>query len=271
MYLAIDIGGTKTLIACFDAHGIIKQEVKFPTPKDYDEFLLELEKYIKELGVEDFRAVGVAAPAKIDHEHGSIIGGGNISWRNTPIQADIEQIVHAPVVLENDAKLAGLSEAILVKKDFKRVLYATISTGIGTALIIDGVIDTSMRDMEGGHMRLEHNGKLETWESFASGKAIKQKYGKFASEIDDVDTWKNIVRNFAVGFIDLIAVIQPEVIIIGGGVGSHFHKYGELLAAELKKYESPVVPIPPLRGAKHAEEAVIYGCYELVKEKYASR
>lgn len=255
-------------MAAFDKDGNVVKQIKFPTTKQYDEFLVELGKQIKNLGVEDFWAACVAAPAKISHERGSIIAGGNITWQNEPIQADIEHIVHAPVVLENDAKLAGLSEANIVKKDFKRVLYVTISTGIGTALILNGAIEPSMRDMEGGHMMLEHNGNVQTWESFASGKAIKAKYGKIAAEIEDPSIWKEIVRDFAIGFIDLIAVIQPEVIIIGGGVGSHFDKYGKLLVEQLKKYESPVVPIPILRSALRPEEAVVYGCYDLAREKY---
>jgi glucokinase len=70
--------------------------------------------------------------------------------------------------------------------------------------------------------------------------------------------------------VDLLAIIQPEVVIIGGGVGTHFDKYGKLLETELKKYQTPLVPIPPIRAAQRPEEAVIYGCYELVKETYGS-
>lgn len=270
MYLAVDIGGTKTLLAAFTQDGRAVKEIKFPTPEKYTDFLTELSNKIDELGVEDFRAACVAAPAKIDHDRGSIIAGGNIKWRNEALQADIEKLVHAPVLLENDAKLAGLSEAILIKKDFKRVLYVTISTGIGTALIVDGVIDPTMEDMEGGQMLLEHQGKIQSWESFASGKAIMKKYGKIAAEIDSQATWKEIVRTFAVGLIDLIAVIQPEAVVIGGGVGTHFDKFGTLLTAELKKYETPLVPIPPIKAAQRPEEAVVYGCYELAKETYGS-
>jgi predicted NBD/HSP70 family sugar kinase len=270
MYLAVDIGGTKTLLAAFDEGGKATKEIKFPTPKNYQDFLAELEIKTKELGVEDFRAACVAAPAKIDHEHGNIIAGGNITWHHEALQADIEKLVNAPVVIENDAKLAGLSKAILIKKEFKRVLYITISTGIGTALIVDGVIDPIMEDMEGGQIMLEYQGKIQKWESFASGKAIKARYGKIASEIDDTTTWKEIVRAFAVGLVDLLAIIQPEVVIIGGGVGTHFDKYGKLLETELKKYQTPLVPIPPIRAAQRPEEAVIYGCYELVKETYGS-
>lgn len=68
------------------------------------------------------------------------------------------------------------------------------------------------------------------------------------------------------GIIDIDANVYPDAIIIGGGVGTHFHKYGKFLRAELKKYENPMVKTPNVYQAKHPEEAVIYGCYELIKD-----
>ena len=64
---------------------------------------------------------------------------GNLPWQDVPIAKDVESIIHCPTMIENDAKLAGLSEAMLVK-DYRRVLYVTIGTGIGTAIIIDQMI-----------------------------------------------------------------------------------------------------------------------------------
>ena len=115
-------------------------------------------------------------------------------------------------------------------------------------------------------MLFERDGELVTWESFASGKAIVKRFGKMASEINDPATWQIISRDLVMGIIDIIANIQPDIVIIGGGVGSHFAKFEKFLKAELKKYESPMVPIPPVVAAKHPEEAVIYGCYELMKD-----
>jgi len=268
MYLAVDIGGTKTLVACFDDKGAVTKQAKFLTNTSYDTFIDELGKQLKSFGDIDYRAATVAAPGKIDHEHGRGLAFGNLPWRNVPIQADVEKLINAPVIVENDAKVAGLSEALLVINEFKKVLYITIGTGIGTGIIINGVIDPNFADSEGGHMLLEHEGKFQSWESFASGKTIFQKYGKQAADIADPAAWKAISHNIAVGLIDLIATLQPDVIIIGGGVGAHFDKFKEPLTTELKQYEMPLVPIPPIRGAQRAEEAVIYGCYELAKERY---
>jgi len=271
MYLAVDIGGTKTLLACFDASGTIIKQDKFPTAPDYNAFLQHLTAHIDAFHVDSYQAGGVAAPGMIDREEGIGMVFGNLPWQNVSLQADIEKIIKAPVIVENDSKVAGLSEAKLIINEFKKVLYVTIGTGIGTGLIINGVIDSELADSESGHILLEHEGKLQTWESFASGKAIVEKYGNKASDITDPAALKDIAHNIAVGLINLIAVLQPEVIVIGGGVGTHFNKFKEPLMTELKKYEMPLVPIPPVRGAQRAEEAAIYGCYELAKERYGSR
>lgn len=269
MYGAIDTGGTKTLLAIFDDEGNVLEQVKFPTPKEYPVFLGELDRAWHSLAQNnDIQALTIAMPGRIDREHGLVRAFGNLSWKDIPIVADLEKIVRCPVLLENDANLAGLSEAILLLPEFSKTLYVTISTGIGTGYIEKGVIDPSLADSEGGDLIIEHNGIMQKWESFASGKAIVAKYGKRASDIDDPEIWKKISVDFAAGMIDLIAVIQPEVIVIGGGVGSHFEKYGDFLIAELKKYENPMMPIPPIKQAQRAEEAVIYGCYELAKKNY---
>jgi len=268
MYLAVDIGGTKTLIACFDKSGKVTDTTKFPTAKNYDTFIEELGEQIISLKVHDYQAGCVAIPGKVDRKHGRGLVFGNLPWQNVPIQADVENLINAPVIVENDSKLAGLSEAVLIINEFNKVLYVTIGTGISAAIIISGKIDPDFADSESGHMLLEHNGKLQIWESFASGKAIVKQFGKKARDITDAESWKIIARNISVGIIDLMAVIQPEIIIIGGGVGQYYNEFAPFLKQELKKYEMPLVPIPPIKVAKRPEEAVIYGCYELIKSTY---
>jgi len=270
MYLGIDIGGTKTLVAALSKNGEIAGSVKFATPKDYDEFLKELKRVLQEeLPFDDFRAGCVAAPGTIDRKRGRFEEGGNLTWKNVPLQHDIERIARCPMLIENDANLAGLSEAMLLKDTHAKVLYITISTGIGTGFIVDQKIDPSMADSEGGQLMLQRGDKIVKWESFASGKAIYERYSKKASEINDKETWQSIVNDLAVGFIDLLAVTQPDVIVIGGGVGHYLEKFHDLLVAELEKYATPLVPIPPILKAQRPEEAVVYGCYDLARSVHA--
>ncbi len=268
MFAAVDVGGTKTLVAVFSAGGKIVEQIKFPTAQDYEEFKIDLANTVAKLSTKEFLRAAVAIPGKVDRESGVGIRFGNLPWANVPIGQDAEKIFHAPAVVENDAKLGGFSEALLLKGKYKKVLYLTISTGIGIGLIIDGKIDTDISDSGGRSILLEHRGKLTPWEDFASGRAIVARYQKRADEIDDPAIWKAIVKDFAGGIIDLVAVMAPDVVVIGGGVGSHFDKFGPLLIERLKQYEIPMMPIPPIVAAKHPEEAVIYGCYEYAKQHH---
>lgn len=266
MYLAIDIGATKVLLAVFTKQGEIIEQYKFATGAHYEDLLADLTSSLKELKHSQFEHTVVAVPGRLDRKNGIGIAFGNRPWENVPIGKDISKIVKSNVTIENDAKLAALSEAILIKNEFKKSLYVTISTGISAGLIVDGFIDPNLADSESGQMWFEHNGKLMQWEDFASGRAIVETYGKRASDITDKKTWETIANNIAQGLIELIVVIQPEVIILGGGVGTHFDKYKTPLMARLKQMELPLTPIPPIRIAQHPEEAVVYGCYELIKQ-----
>lgn len=269
MYVGIDIGGTKTLIAALTNEGVIHESLKFPTPERYDDFLVELKTNVAKITAKDFRAGAVAAPGTIDRSKGVFVRGGNLKWRDEHIQRDVERITHCPMLLENDANLAGLSEAMLLKDKHAKVLYLTISTGIGGGFIVNQQIDASMADVEPGQIMLQRGDKIVKWESFASGKAIYERYGLKASEIDDPKIWSAIVKDWTVGFLDLLAVTEPDIIVLGGGVGHYLEKYHDLLVAELKKYATPMVPIPPIVKAQRPEEAVVYGCYDLARSVYA--
>ena len=269
MYVGVDIGGTKTIVAVLDAHGAIKERFQFPTPASYDHCLLELRHALAHFEHHDFRAGAVGITGVIDRQHGRRFPAGKLAWDNVLVQADIERIIGCPVVVENDAKLAALSEAMLLKDAYQRVLYVTVSTGIGFALVVDGVIDTSIGDRGGTTMMVEHRGKHISWESLISGRAIVQRFGKMASEINDQATWSAIARDLGQGMVELIAVTEPDVIVIGGSVGVYFDRYGKLLAEAIKQYELPTLKPPKLLQAQRPEEAVIYGCYDLARQRFS--
>lgn len=269
MYMGIDIGGTKTLIAVLTNEGVVHESLKFPTPADYDDFVVELRSNVAKLTTHEFRAGAVAAPGSINRKRGLFEVGGNLTWRNVPLQRDVERITHCPMLLDNDANLAGLSEAMLLKDKHAKVLYLTISTGIGGGFIVNQQIDPSMADVEPGQMMLQRGDKMVKWESFASGKAIYERYHQKASQIEDPAIWHAIVKDLVIGFIDLLAITQPDVIVIGGGVGHYLEKFHDILVAELEKYATPLVPVPPIVKAQRPEEAVVYGCYDLARSVYA--
>lgn len=267
MYLGIDIGGTKTLVAVLDDRGVIRERQKFPTNKDYARWRDDLADVVDQLTTKKFIACAVAVPGRIDRVRGVGLDMGNLPWHHVPVKLDLQKLLDCPVVVENDANLAGLSEAMLLK-NYSRVLYVTISTGIGTGFIVDKEIDPAFADSEGGQMMLEHKDKLVQWEDFASGRAIVERYGKRAADINDIATWKLITHDIALGLINLIAIVQPEVIVLGGSVGTYYDKYKTLLHDALQQYATPLVPIPRIVQASRPEEAVVYGCYDLAKSIY---
>lgn len=263
--LAVDVGGTKTLLASFDVRGNVVEKFKFPTPPDYPAFIQELSHAVANLTTKKFDKCVIAMPGKLDRKAGIALEFGNLPWHDIHIASDLHKALGIPIKIENDAKLAALSEAHLLPT-YRKVLYITVSTGIGGGLIINGKIDPNSHDAEYGRMLLEHDGKLQLWEQFASGKAIVAKFGKRADEIEDPGTWYIVARNIALGLIDVIAATTPDVIVVGGGVGSHFDKFGQKLISELKIYEDILLHVPPVFGAQRAEEAVIYGCYILANQ-----
>jgi glucokinase len=270
MYLGIDIGGTKTLVACLDKSGVIQESLKFPTSKDYGTFLNDLAKAVANLSTKEFAACGVATPGRLDAKKEIGIVFGNLPWKEVHIKSDIHRMLRCPIVLENDANLAGLSEAMLLKDEYNRVLYLTISTGINIGFVVDQHIDNDIAP-EAGDIMMERNGKLETWEHFASGKAIVRRFGKRASDIDDEMTWRTIAYDFALGIADLIAIVQPEIIVIGGSVGVYFEKYDKQLRECLKQFETPLTPTPPIKKAGRPDKAVVYGCYDLARQIYGDK
>ncbi|MDQ3158865.1 MAG: ROK family protein [bacterium] len=266
MYLVADVGGTKTLVALMTKSGEIKQKIKYPTPKEYSDFVDEFTTRTKPI-IKDVEMICLAIPGRIDREHGIGIAFGNLKWTDVEIDRDIEKSTGVKTIVENDSKVGGLAEAIEVLDIYKKTLYVAIGTGIGVALIQDGKIPKSLQGIEAGFMQFTRGGKNIEWEDFASGRAIKQRFGKEARDITDEKTWAIIGKDIGQGLIELIPVLQPEVIIIGGGIGTHFPKYKAALIKYLRRYETPMAPIPPIRQAKRPEEAVLVGCYYLIRQQ----
>lgn len=269
MIIAVDIGGTKTLVAAVNKNGKILNQIRFLTPQNYGRFIEELASNIKKITDETPRILSIAIPGLLDRQKGVVKSLGNLPWKNKKI---INNIAHSTginnIVFENDANLAGLSEANNLKNVNQRVMYVTFSTGVGTGFVINGELANELLDAEGGHMVFEHNGKLMDWEEFASGRAIVEKYGMRASDLNDQAAWREISKHMAIGIVDCLAIFVADTVIIGGGVGAHFNKFGYILKEEVANllHTTGMIPTPNIIGAKYAEEAVILGCILLAKQ-----
>jgi predicted NBD/HSP70 family sugar kinase len=261
MLVAVDTGGTKTLVASFLEDGHIGEQFKFPTPVTTLEWTALLKSELQShFGNETVEAIVVAMPGIV--KGGVAVWCNNLKWMNFDVERALKGVLgDAPLFIENDANLAGLAETRQLKEIPAFSLYVTVSTGIGSGIITEGKINPDLRNSEAGRSLVEFDGAVREWESFASGKAIYKAYGKYARDITSKRIWHNIADRISRGFLAIIPVLQPDVIIIGGSIGTYFEHFGKDLSNLLREHLPGHIPTPKLVQAKHPELAVIYGCY----------
>lgn len=272
MIIGVDIGGTKTLVASFDLAGKITKELSFATPQDYSEFLSELESTFANFDGVNISRCCVGVPGLLDRKKGVVKSLGNLPWVDKPIGKDVAKIVGlSKVSIENDSKLAGLSEVRALDDTPSRALYLTISTGIGGALVVDGSLSADMIDMEVGKTPLLYQGDLMQWEGFASGHAFVEAYGKVGDEIgDNPIIWQSYaLERLGPGLVVACSYLQVDTIIFGGGLGHHSNHFASYLGPYLdERLHSNVVRPNQYKSAKHGKNAVIYGCFEYAKDHH---
>lgn len=258
--MAVDIGGTKTLVASFTDGLHVANEERFPTPQNEHEFMTMLNATLQNFAAETADTICIAVPGIVDAD-GVVLRCGNLPWTQFPLKARLQENFSCPIYINNDANLAGLAETHSLPSVPPLSVYITVSTGIGTGIITDGRLLQPLAGSEGGHMLLQTPKGLQEWEDFASGKAIYESRGKLARDIHDTQEWHQIAEDLALGLQTLIPLLQPDVIIVGGSVGRYFDRFGPLLSETLKSRMPAFIPIPPIVQAKHPDEAVVYGCY----------
>lgn len=272
MIIAVDTGGTKTLVAAYDESGaLIGEPVKFPTPPKEKDYVETLTAYLTlTFAKENVDAIVIAIPGII--KDGVAVWCNNLKWKNFDAAKAFHGILGgAPLFIENDANLAGLAETRQLDPMPVSSLYVTVSTGIGSGVITNGKVDPGLRHSEAGRALVEYDGVVREWESFASGKAIYTIYGKYARDITSKRTWHQIADRISRGFLAIIPFIQPDTIIIGGSIGTYFERYGADLKGILRERLPDHIPLPKLVQAKHPEQAVIYGCYYYALDELAAR
>lgn len=261
MIVAVDIGGTKTLAALFDEHGKVIAEKRILTNKNIQLFLQDLRTLLKEVAPNPAQAISIAAPGQINTKEGAIVYSPNLKWHNVALVHELMKEYSCPIYLQNDANIAGLGATRTMRTVPPLVLYVTIGTGIGTGVIINGHVNPALEHGEGGHMVFATQHGLREWEAFASGRAIYQRFGRLASDITNPADWQRVADALLVGFRVLIPILQPNLILIGGGVGTYFEHFQLPLQKMLRQEIPQFIPIPPIQKVAQPEKAVIYGCY----------
>jgi len=271
MIIGVDIVGTKTLLAVFTQSSKLLKEVRFETNRDYDQFLIDLKKHADSLETSKAKIACAAVPGLIDRKRGVVESLGNLPWKDKHIKHDISVALGIKnVYIENDSKLAGLGEVRRLGKDYRRVYYITLSTGIGGTLLINGKIAQEVINGEVGMVPMLHEGKIVRWEDFASGRAFFEKYGKKAVDVDDAIIWEDFAQNIGLGLAMICCIYQVEAIIFGGGLGQHIEKFQDYLRPYVSTYLHTTIKQPEaLLKAQYGDESVIYGCYEYAKDHLA--
>lgn len=249
----------------------------------YRETLLFLKQ--KKLSPKAIKKICVGCPGPFDRKSGKILDLPNLRpWKGFALKGELKKKFKVSILLENDANLAALGEATFgAGKGYENILYITFSTGIGGGFIHNNQIyhGASGDAFEIGHMILDKDGekcgcgKYGCLEAIASGSAIEKKakflaqkhknsklyklYKKFGEiKVEDVlecvklkdkvsiKIWRDALGYLGIGIANLIQVVNPDIIVIGGGIAKSWN----LMFAPLKKYLKKYSWERPLSSSK---------------------
>ncbi len=267
LFLGVDIGGTKVAAGLVTGSGeiIFKMRAPMEAHGSADEGFHSVRRAMDAVlaakrGVM-LGGVGITSPGPLDPRAGVVLNPPNLPcWRDFPLIDKIRAAYGVDARLDNDAKAAGLAEALWgAGRGYRWVFYATLGTGIGTGIILDGRIyhGRTGAAAEGGHMTIDFHGprcgcgKYGCIEAFASGPAIAararariaaagdrgaqllQLAGGSAEQIraetvhaawlkGDALSSEILAETFDLVTIwlgNIVDILEPDVMIFGGGVG----------------------------------------------------
>ncbi len=242
--LGLDIGGTTVKIGLLNEGGDIlaRREVSvsfdgYQTPI-LDTVCSAAEIFLKEENA-SVSGIAVSATGQIDTANGVVAGtNGKIpNYEGSPVRKRLEQLFHVPVWVLNDANAAALGECFLgAGKGYQDVLMITLGTGVGGGLVLGGRVYGGSRGFAGevGHFTLYQDGipcscgKRGCFESYASARALVER----AETADGKELFQKVregdpkakaaldawMADVAAGITGLIHLLNPSLVLIGGGI-----------------------------------------------------
>ncbi len=254
---AVDLGGTYLRIALVDGSGKIHHQLKQRTPHgDSPDVIVDALACAADKWSNNGRFIAAASimvPGTVDNDNAVVVQAPNLpSLTNFPLKAVLEERLDCPVLLENDANAAAVGEMWLgAARGCRDVVSVTLGTGVGGGVILDGELWRGAHGSAGeiGHTTVDpfsglkcKCGNIGCLELFASATAIVRmtrealpRFPQSRLRGDDLDAEKvyyagrdgdelalSVFKRFGVylgiGLANLINIIDPEIIVIAGGV-----------------------------------------------------
>ena len=288
-YIGIDLGGTNIRVGAIDENENIIFEYKEPTYKEVtngEDLYIKIEKLIKKVpNYKQAKSIGLGVPGSVDIKTKRIITSKNVSiLKNFPLSENLNKEFNKPIYIENDAKVAALAEALSRKAKEKNIVcYITISTGLGGGVIINKNIYHGSNNLGGYLSRMILDGE-NTSDSLISGTALyniaKEKIDeniKNTEEIFKLSKTNNIAneivsefkKNLVVLFLNISATINPDIIILGGGVLKSKEYFLEDVINEFRNKAHPLTKNIIIETAGHKEPGILGACLLAKTEKLA--
>ena len=264
IYVGLDIGGTKLMVAAADEAGRILRRVMKPTPLNLKEGLDLLHSMIAEVADgEAIAGMGAAIGGPLDWRTGVVSPLHQPQWRDVPLREIMESRWQCPFAVDVDTNVAALGEYHAGGEALDPMLYLTLSTGMGGGLVTGGQL---YRGANGAHPEVAHQsipyhcanpaglacecGLPDCLEALVSGNGIRRMYGRSAEELDAAQ-WKEVAYNLGQGLRNLAVILAPAVIVLGGGVavggGETFIQSAEqVMCAHLRLVPAPMVKLSSL-------------------------
>jgi len=255
-FLGVDIGGTKIAAAVVDVNGIVHSKSRIETPASAggDTILqaaIGLSQSLLSSTSDDITAIGIGTGGQVDAESGTIYSATELlpGWAGQPIKERFRKSFNLPIYIENDVNALALGEQRFGGLERAgTTVFLALGTGVGGAVLIDGKLHHGAHwsGGEAGHMIvniaedawIDSGGHQGTLEAYASGHALVRIWREITGdrseisgqEIGDeamVDSGSPAVlavtqlgRNLGLGLVSIVSLLDPDRIIIGGGLAA---------------------------------------------------
>lgn len=226
-YGGIEAGGTKWVCAIGDGPDDLRHLATIPTTTPAETLDAATSFFRRNGGI---AGIGVGSFGPVDFERGSITTTPKAGWANTNVVDALREALGVPVAFDTDVNAAALGEqrwgAAVGLDTFS---YVTVGTGIGGGGMANGRLMHGLLHPEFGHIRIPHDRAQDPFdgvcpyhgdcfEGLASGGAIRARWGKDPQELAGDEVWELEAGYLALGLLNVIAVLSPQRIIVGGGV-----------------------------------------------------